>query len=66
MLTINPASVRRLSPAHSSITRLGQWLATFTWGRDHSEELIRTEKGDHSYLPRSDLLNVDSLKYKDI
>ena len=30
-LTINPASVRRLRPAHSSITRLGQWLATFTW-----------------------------------
>ena len=29
-LTMNPASVRRLTPAHSSITRLGQLLATLT------------------------------------
>ena len=58
--TINPASVRRLRPAHSSITRLRQWLATFTWSTDYKRRNYRL------LLPRSDLLNVDSLIYRDI
>merc|ERR1719468_1224346 len=57
---INPASVRRLRPAHSSITRLRQWLATFTWSTDYKRRNYRL------LLPRSDLLNVDSLIYRDI
>ena len=61
-LTMNPASVRRLSPAHSSITRLRQWLATFTWNTDNK----RKSYLDRELLPRSDLLNVDSLIYRDI